>query len=372
MNIGFDAKRAFHNYAGLGNYSRLLIQSLSEQYSDNQYFLFTPDFTPHPLHHFAEKDNCKIVTPKGLSKILPSSLWRSFSMANDINKQKIDVFHGLSGELPVSNLKMPKVVTIHDLIFMRYPEYYSAFDRKMYEKKFRYACKIADKIITISKQTADDCIQFLNADAKKIEIGYQSCDTIFSTSVIDSTILKKYDLPEKFILNIGTMEARKNLLNLVKALHFVEEDISLVAIGRRTSYTSVVEKYAKDTHISHRVKLMHNVSFQDFPSIYAAASVFVYPSVFEGFGIPVLEALTVGTPTATSNISSMPEVGGDAVLYFNPYNVEEIADRINLLLHDNETVKELNVNRLKQLEKFSINKIAEKVNDVYSLLLREP
>jgi len=368
MNVGFDAKRAFHNYAGLGNYSRLLIQSLSEQYSDNQYFLFTPGFTPHPLHSFAEKDNCKIITPKGIHKVLPSSFWRSFSMANEIKRQKIDIFHGLSGELPVSNLKVPKVVTIHDLIFMRYPDYYSAFDRKMYEKKFRYACKIADKIITISKQTADDCIKFLNADAKKIEIGYQSCDPIFSASVMDKTISKKYDLPEKFILNIGTMEARKNLLNLVKAMHFVEEDISLVAIGRRTFYTSVVEKFAKDTHISHRVKLMHNIPFQDFPSIYAAASAFVYPSVFEGFGIPVLEALTVGTPTATSNISSMPEVGGGAVLYFNPNHIEDIAYRISLLLHDKEIVKELNVNRLKQLEKFSINKIAEKTNEIYGLL----
>jgi glycosyltransferase involved in cell wall biosynthesis len=368
MNIGLDAKRAFHNYTGLGNYSRLLIQSMSEQYFDNQYFLFTPEFTTHPLHHFAEKENCKIITPKGINKILPSSLWRSFSVTNDINKQKNDVYHGLSGELPLSTLNIPKVVTIHDLIFMRYPEFYYAFDRKMYENKFRYACKIADIIITISKQTADDCIQFLNADAKKIVIGYQSCDTIFSTSVFDKTISEKYDLPEKYILNIGTIEARKNLLNLVKAMHFIEEDISLVAIGRETSYTSIVEKYIKENNLSHRIILMHSVPFHVFPSIYAAASVFVYPSVFEGFGIPILEALTIGTPTATSNISSMPEVGGDAVLYFNPYNAEEIADRINTLLYDNKIVKELNVNRWKQLEKFSINKIAEKINDIYSLL----
>jgi glycosyltransferase involved in cell wall biosynthesis len=365
MTIGFDAKRAFHNYAGLGNYSRLLIQSLSELYKESQYFLYTPNYKPHLLHDFSENENCKIITPKNIASLLPSSFWRSYFMANDINAQNIDIFHGLSGELPVSTLKMPKVVTIHDVIFLRYPEYYTTFDRKMYEKKFRHACKIADKIITISKQTADDCIQYLGADIRKIEIGYQSCDPMFFTPVIENDISKKYDFPEKFILNVGTIETRKNLLNLVKALKYIDEDISLVAIGKRTPYTAQVEKYIKENNFSHRVKLMHNVPFRDFPAIYAAASVFVYPSVFEGFGIPVLEALAIGTPVATSNISSMPEVGGDAALYFDPYNIEDMAAQINLLLHDKETVIKLNENRAKQLNKFSIENIAVNVNGIY-------
>jgi glycosyltransferase involved in cell wall biosynthesis len=173
-------------------------------------------------------------------------------------------------------------------------------------------------------------------------------------------------LPEKFILNIGTMEARKNLLNLVKARKFIEEDVALVAIGGRTSYTALVEEYIKENNLTHRIKLMHNIPFLDFPEIYAAASVFVYPSFFEGFGIPVLEALTVGTPVATSNISSMPEVGGDAALYFNPNSVEDIADKINLLLHDRAVVKTLNEHRAKQLKKFSIQEITRKVNSIYS------
>jgi len=248
---------------------------------------------------------------------------------------------------------------------MRYPEYYATFDRKMYEKKFKHACKMADKIITVSKQTADDCIHFLGADARKIEIGYQSCDPIFWTPQQGKNISKLYNLPEKFILNIGTMEARKNLLNLVKALQFIDDDVSLVAIGGRTPYTAQVEEHIKDNRLAHRVKLMHNVAFRDFPALYAAASVFVYPSVFEGFGIPVLEALAVGTPVATSNLSSMPEVGGDAALYFNPYNIEDIADKINLLLHDKETVAKLNANRIKQLNKFAIENIAKNVNAIY-------
>ena len=365
MNIGFDAKRAFHNFSGLGNYSRLLIQSLSDLYKDNQYSLFTPEYKPHSLHNFVNNDNCKIIKPNGINLLLPSSFWRTFSMVNDIHKQNIDIFHGLSGELPFSNLKMPKVVTIHDLIFMRYPEFYTNFDRKMYEKKFRHACKVADKIITVSKQTADDCIRFFEADAKKIEIGYQSCDPMFWRFIKDENITKKYDLPKKFILNIGTMEARKNLLNLVKTLPFIDDEVSLVAIGGRTSYTTQVETSIKENNLSRRVKLMHHVSFQDFPSIYAAASAFVYPSVFEGFGIPVLEALAVGTPVATSNLSSMPEVGGDAALYFNPYNVEDMAEKIKLLLTNNKVVATLNENRTKQLEKFSIENIAKTVNEIY-------
>jgi len=370
MTIGFDAKRAFHNYSGLGNYSRLLIHSLSNLYKENQYFLYTPKYKAHPLHNFAENNNCTIVTPKGISLLLPSSFWRSFFVANEINNQNIDIFHGMSGELPTSTLKMPKVVTIHDLIFMRYPEYYATFDRKMYEKKFKHACKIADKIITISKQTANDCIYFLDADARKIEIGYQSCDSIFWTPQQKKNISKLYDLPDKFILNIGTMEARKNLRNLVKALKFIDEEVSLVAIGGRTPHTIQVEEYIKENNLSHRVKLMHGVPFRDFPAIYAAASVFVYPSVFEGFGIPVLEALAVGTPVATSNISSMPEVGGEAALYFDPYNIEDMADKIKLLLYDKETVTQLNTHRSVQLEKFSIETIAKNVNGVYCSIAR--
>jgi glycosyltransferase involved in cell wall biosynthesis len=365
MIIGFDAKRAFHNYSGLGNYSRLLIQSLSDIYKENKYFLFTPKYKLHPLLNFVENENCKIVTPTGINNLLPSSFWRTFSMVNEINAQNIEVFHGLSGELPVFTLKMPKVVTIHDVIFMRYHEYYTAFDRKMYEKKFRYACKMADKIITVSKQTADDCIRFLDADTQKIEIGYQSCEPMFFAPVTENNISENYDLPNKFILNIGTIEERKNLLNLVKALKFIDDDISLVAIGRKTFFTVQIEEYIKENNLSHRVKLMHNVPFSDFPALYSAASAFVYPSVFEGFGIPVLEALAVGIPIATSNISSMPEVGGDAALYFDPYNIGDMADKINLLLHDNKTVTKLKENRKKQLDKFSIKSVSENVNEIY-------
>jgi len=368
MIIGFDAKRAFHNYSGLGNYSRLLIKSLSDFHKDNQYLLYTPKYAPNPLHDFAAEKNCTIIVPKGVASVLPSSFWRTFFMTNHINKQNIDVFHGLSGELPVSSLKMPKIVTIHDLIFMRYPEYYTAFDRKMYEKKSKYACKVADKIIAISKQTADDCIAFLGADHRKIEIVNQSCDPIFFAPQKNEEILKKYNLPEKFILNIGTIEARKNLLNLVKALKFVDPEISLVAIGRRTPYTALIEAYIIENGLTDRVKLMHHVCFCDFPAIYAAASVFAYPSVFEGFGIPILEALAAGTPVATSNISSMPEVGGNAALFFDPYKVEDIAEKINSLLNNNRVVADLKENRKTQLEKFSIENIAKQVIEIYSNL----
>ena len=367
MNIGFDAKRAFHNYSGLGNYSRLLINSLSNLYENNQHLLYTPNYQPHPLHDFVN-NNCTIITPQGMNSWLPASFWRTFFMTNHINAQNVDVFHGLSGELPISKLKMPKVVTIHDLIFLRYPEYYAVFDRKMYEKKFKHACNIADKIIAISKQTADDCIQFLGADARKIEIAYQSCDPIFFSSSKNEEVLKKYNLPTRFILCIGTIEKRKNLLNLVKALQFIDDDFSLVAIGRKTTYTDQVEEYIKSNNLSQRVKLMHNVAFHDFPALYSAASAFVYPSVFEGFGIPILEALAVGTPVATSNISSMPEVGGDAALYFDPHNIEDIAEKTNLLLHDNETVAKLNENRATQLNKFSIQSIATNVHTIYACL----
>ncbi len=185
MNIGFDAKRAFHNSTGLGHYSRTLIRSLADCYPEHQYYLFNPK--PSSLFSFPEK-NIQEVRPASFINNIFSSVWRSSWVKNDLKKYKIDIYHGLSHEIPVGIQKtgIKSVVTIHDLIHERHPEQYNAIDVKIYNKKFRYACANADKIIAISEQTKKDIIEFYKTPEEKITVCYQSCNPAFSTAVSET------------------------------------------------------------------------------------------------------------------------------------------------------------------------------------------
>ena len=282
-NIGYDAKRAFKNFSGLGNYSRSLIYGMSHIYPYNEYFLFTPAYRDKGKQFdFARRENAHIVTPRGIYSKLPSSIWRSYGMKNDVAKHKIDIFHGLSGELPSLDKGIKKVVTMHDVIFMRYPEYYKPLDRVIYTAKFKKACKDADRIIAISKQTADDIIKYLDADPAKIEIIYQGCDKIFHAQISkeeQEKIKAKYNLPNKFILNVGTIEERKNLVSVVKALKDIPKDIKLVVLGRETNYIEQVKKAIREEEVADRVMFINNGNFLDFPAIYKQALAVTYVGV---------------------------------------------------------------------------------------------
>ena len=178
MNIGFDAKRAFSNKSGLGNYSRNLIRGLILNYPDHNFFLFNPGEKKIALHDFVErKTNIKEIVPTGFFEREFTGWWRSYGITKKLTEYKVDLYHGLSNELPLNIAKSPvkKVVTIHDLIFMRYPEFYQPSDRKMYEHKTRQACKDADVVVAVSNQTKNDLINLLEVPEKKIQVLYQSC-----------------------------------------------------------------------------------------------------------------------------------------------------------------------------------------------------
>lgn len=373
-NIGIDAKRAFKNFSGLGNYSRSLIHGLSRIYPYNQYYLYTPPYKGEgEWLGFSKGENITVIQPQGIYKLLPSPVWRSKGIASRIKADRIDLYHGLSGELPVSRTAAKEVVSMHDVIFLRYPEYYHPLDRYIYEKKFRHACKTADKIIAISRQTADDLINLLGADPSRIEIVYQGCDKIFyNTPSAEemSRVKEKYRLPDKFILNVGTIEERKNLVSVVKAMARVPKEVQLVALGRATPYLKEVQRAISGLGLENRVKLIHNASFPDFPAIYKQAVAITYVSVFEGFGIPVLEGLTAGVPVITSDISSMPEAGGDAALYVNPHNPQEIATHINMLLSSPTIVNQILETGKTYAEKFKEETVVKNIHDIYNSLLK--
>ena len=330
MRIGFDAKRVFNNFTGLGNYSRFVIDALSTYYSDNDYLLYTPKIKQHP--EVQKYLDLGIRLPqKGRS----GAWWRTFSIADDIKKDKLDVYHGLSNELPLRKVPGVKtVVTVHDLIFLRFPEYYGVIDVSIYKWKLKKACQSADVIVAVSQQTANDLKDFLDVDARKIHVVYQGCHPqFFKTGSIDD-VRKKYNLPNDFILYVGTIEKRKNAGLIIKALSLMKQEMPLVLVGKPTKYMVELEELIEKYNVRDQVKFIHNAAFVDLPALYQAASLFVYPSVFEGFGIPIVEAIACGVPVITSNGSCFSEAGGPHCIYVNPSNPEELADSITMVLEN--------------------------------------
>ncbi len=371
MRIGFDAKRAFNNHSGLGNYSRNLISGLNIYYPDNQYVLYTPKRDAGLFE--VPWENCAIRTPQNILHNTFPSYWRTSFISKEISRDQLEIYHGLSHELPagIHQSKCKSVVTIHDLIFLRHPELYGRIDRCIYKKKFQYACEKADRIVSVSKQTADDIISQFKIDAAKIDVVYQSCNPAFQTTsdeVTRKSIKEKYKLPERYILYIGTIERRKNLLNLVKALHQGKISIPLIAIGRKTNYYTEVSDYIQ----KHRLDsiFIHNVINNDeLPAIYQMAEVFVYPSLFEGFGIPILESLFSGTPVITSKDGCFSEAGGPGSLYVDPLNAEEITEALHRVLNDVNLRNQMTEDGLSYAENFTPEKTTGRIMQVYKTVL---
>ncbi|MDD4655709.1 MAG: glycosyltransferase family 1 protein [Bacteroidales bacterium] len=366
--IGFDAKRAFKNFSGLGNYSRSTISSLTTIFNYNEYYLYTPNYKKHPLHKFAEASNIKIRKPEKFTEKKLPSLWRSFTLKSQIENDSLDLWHGLSGELPLTPVNAAKVVTIHDLIFLRYPKFYKPLDRWMYKKKAEYAVKNADKIIAISKQTADDIVEFFGTNRDKIEIIYQSCDPQFYKKATPEQIKlarTKYKLPKRFIVAMGTVEERKNVANVVKALPTLPKDIKLYCFGKWTPYAIKVNSIAEKLGVKDRVVMVHDADFSLIPAVYSLAECLIYVSFFEGFGIPVLEGITYGVPVITSGGSSMLEAGGDSALYANPDSPSDIADKIEMLLSSPTLKKSMIERGYAHAKEFRDDKVAERVFEVY-------
>lgn len=382
MNIGFDAKRAFHNQTGLGHYSRTLIHSLAVHFPQHQYVLFNP--RPSSLFHFTEQNIQEVQPHTFIAKKL-SSVWRSNWVKSDLKKQKIDLYHGLSHEIPVNIHKtgIKSIVTIHDLIHERYPEQYKAIDRSIYTKKFRYACEHADKIIAISHQTKQDIVAFYKTPAEKIEVCYQSCNPSFAVRVTEEAkqhIREQYNLPEHYFLYVGSVIERKNLLNLCAAMHLLRDeiDIPLVVIGNGGDYKQKVKEYVAAHQLENRILFLSDqptakssATFQsaaDFPAIYQMATAMIYPSIFEGFGIPVLEALWSRIPVITSNVSCLPEAGGDGAFYVDPTKPEEIATQMKRIVNDPSLAAQQIEKGWQHAQRFTNEAMATKVMEVYTKL----
>ena len=258
------------------------------------------------------------------------------------------------------------------LIFLRFPEFYGPVNVYIYKKKVEYACKVADKIVAISSQTRDDLVNFLHIDPNKIEVIYQSCNAIYHTRIENNVIqsLKsKYNLPEKYLLYVGTIEERKNLLNILKGIKEKEISMPLVVVGRKTDYFNKTIKPFLNENKMDGVIFPEKLSDQELAALYQNALCFIYPSFFEGFGIPILEALTSGIPVITSRGSCFEETGGQGSIYVDPHNPSEIGDAIIRITTDNALRNILIEKGIEHAKLFLPDAIALQFINLYKSLL---
>lgn len=366
MKIAYDAKRAFCNGTGLGNYSRGVIGAAVV--SGVSAVLYTPRVDTRFEHAFDSLDDVKIRRPQGLWRLTPA-MWRTLGYAQRVQADGVQLYHGLSHELPLAlPAEVRRVVTMHDLIVRRYPDYFNWADRLIHRLKQQHACRTADIVVAISEQTKRDLMEMMHIPEEKIRVVYQSCDPIFwdwcRNETHPSPTLPS-PLPTRYILCVGTLEERKNQLAVIAAMERLPKEVGLVLVGRpRGAYGRKVASCA-----GGRVQLLSGVDFRDFPALYAGAVASVYMSRFEGFGIPILESLCCDTPVVTSNISSMPEAGGDAALYADPDDVETIAAHLLRLLED-ETFRQERIAKGRiQRMKFAPEKVSQEMMAVYRSLL---
>ncbi len=369
LKIGFDGKRAANNLTGLGNYSRSLIEHLAKQFPENKYLVYSPKVkSAKQIDAFFENENIELKLP-----LSGRFLWRSLNILKDLSRDGVEIYHGLSHEIPfaIQHTRIKSMVTIHDLIFLRFPQYFKYIDRKLYLLKSKYACKHANKIIAISEKTKSDIIEFYDIDPDKIQVIYQSCDDSFKKAFAKETLSRikaTYKLPEKYILNVGTIEERKNLKLIVQALKQVNEDYKLVVIGKPTKYYKIVEKEIEKLGLKNRIIFLKNIPFTDLPGIYQMASVFVYPSFYEGFGIPIIEALYSNVPVVAATGSCLEEAGGPNSSYVSPTDADGLAKAINQILSSEQQQLEMKKKGHEFVQKFNSPLVTQQLMDCYNQL----
>jgi glycosyltransferase involved in cell wall biosynthesis len=365
MIIGYDGKRAVLNMTGLGNYSRYTIDMLSVAFPNNQYRLYSPRMRENPrLSPLLARGNVSVVTPDNAFGRRFGSIWRTLDMPIQLRNDNVAVYHGLSNELPltIGRTEIPSVVTIHDLIYRRVPQDYNAIDRRLYDFKYGRSAKIATRVIAISECTKRDLVNDYQIDPAKIDVIYQGCDPIFSQKVEQAqreAVRERYKLPPHYFIAVGTVRRRKNQLLAVRALARLPKDYSLVIISDKSGeYAAEVSREIDRLGLANRVLWLQGLPFHDLPALYHEARFSCYTSRYEGFGIPIIESLSVGTPVIATTGSCLEEAGGKGALYVDPDDIDGFVSCADQLISDDYRCSKLVEYGARHIKKFNMAEFA--------------
>lgn len=343
--IGFDAGSTYANLTGPGNQGRYLIDALATACPRNAFLrVYTPQRLKNTEYDILSKlDNVEPMEPDGSFWRRHTKLWRAFGVARDAHRGSVELFHGLDTFLPygLGKYDIRSVITIRDLIVLRYPSTMNILKRIYTRFKLRSACRRADRIIAISECTKRDLVNLMKIDPEKIDVIYPGFDPRYAQEISAEAVeavKQKYGLPDRYILNVGTQHARKNIELIISAMDKLSVEIDLVVAGRNTSHTSRLKRTAKRLSLGDRVHFLDSVTKDELAAIYRGALMLIYPTHYSSFGMPIIEAMSVGIPVIGATGSSHEEAGGNAAIYVSPNDSDALAEHIEELL-DNEQLR---------------------------------
>ncbi|HNS02198.1 MAG TPA: glycosyltransferase family 1 protein [Anaerolineae bacterium] len=359
-----------HSYrsAGVSGYIRQLLAHLPAAAPDLRLTAFTPDVDLDPAPNLQQRRSTRWDTRRPLRRIL----WEQAALPQLARQARLDLLHGAVNVSPAI-APCPSVVTVHDLSFMRYPQAFPPMQRAYLHSQVRRSVAAARRVIAVSEATKQDLIGLFGASPERIDVVYNGVDASFcpAPAAEVEAFRARAGLPARFILHLGTLEPRKNLVRLVQAFAQVRgQDAGQPAVklvlagGKGWDYDAIFNEVTRQG-LEREVLFPGYVAEEELAWWYRAATLFVYPSLLEGFGLPVLEAMACGAPVVTSNLSSLPEVAGDAALLVDPASVDALAAALLRLLVDAELASRLRGRGLAQAARFPWSRTAAQTAAVY-------
>ncbi len=368
MRIGINASKIYDVHTGVGRYTSNLSRSILKTGSKNDYYLYAP----------GRMGNAAVADIGGVGFEKPSIsiqnntlriLWEQMVLPMYSRKDRLDLFHYTDHALSVLFRKCPIIITVHDIAYLRLPNLLNT-SRRIYKKNIlQISIRKAKIIIADSYATKRDIVEYFGIREDKIRVIHLGVESRFRPISNLEDFRLKNNLPSKMILNVGTLEPRKNVVSLIKAFKKLREigfeDVKLVIAGNKGWLYQEIFKEVGHSDLKQEILFLGVVRDEDMPLLYNCADIFVYPSLYEGFGLPPLEAMACGVPVITSNTSSLPEVIGDAGIMVNPTDVNLLCESMCLLLKDRELWNRMRDMGLERSKLFSWDNTAEKILKVY-------
>lgn len=374
MIIGVDGNEAnVDKKVGISEYAfRLLVNFSKLSSKDKQFVIYLKKKPNSELPHESEYFNYKVFGP--------TKLWTQFALPLSlfISGKRLDIFFTPSHYAPRFS-KVPTAISLMDVSYLKYPELFAKKDYLQLKSWTEYSVRKASKVFTISKSSKNDILKAYNLEAEKVAVTYpgvKSSVTLTPMVYNMKQLVEKYDIADKYFLFVGTLQPRKNIVRLIEAFSQIDKDehkgLQLLIVGKKgwqfDEILSAPEKYG----VEKSVKFLDFVTDEELGILYAHAVAYVLPSLYEGFGLPILEAFEHDCPVITSNLSSLPEAAGEAALFIDPESVTEIKKAMQKMLIDSSLRKKLIQEGRKQLEKFSWEKTAKETLSVFEEVVKKP
>ena len=389
MRIGIDIRAIGYQRTGDETYTLQLVKSLAKIDTKNQYFLYTDVIDVDKLKNIKQllsipNKNFRVIAVSPVSKVF----WTLYSLPKRAKKDKLDILHVQYITPPYLSKNIKLITTIHDISFARFPEFINKKDLFLLRLLIKKSLKRADKIIAISKFTRDEIADVYNISKNKVAVIYNGgVAEEFNENITEQNVLKfrvKYDIIKPYLLNLGTLQPRKNITFLIKSFVALKikyannnnvKELALVIRGKRGghNYDKGIDKIlkvikGKYPNIHKQIKFVGYISNEETPLIFKGATAFCFTSMYEGFGLPLLESMAVETPVIANGSSCFPEIINDAGMIYKTGDSNSWVNRVRELISNKELQKELASKGRERVEFFSWSKSARQTVELYELL----